>query len=398
MKAVVDRLVDIPDEVRVARCRRLPEYGPRVLFFSGGTACRELSSCLKFATHNSIHLMTPFDSGGSSAILRDAFDMLAVGDLRNRLMALADETELGTPAIARLFSHRLHAADFKVAQAEFASLISGASSLLLAIDMPMRSIVTSQLRWVAERMPADFELRGASVGNLVIVGVYLQNERDISTALYLISKLVIVRGLVRPTTTANLHLRATLSDGQVVVGQHNLGKAGAQGHRITRLELVPTLVSVTTANAVIDPAAAQLVATADVIVYPMGSFFGSVMANLLPRGVGAAIVHRRCPKVYIPNTGEDPEMAGYTLAECVQIIIDHVRRDAGEVAPVSDIVQYVLVDTARCSYCVPVDAHAIAQLGVRVLDMNLASSTAGHALARSLSPERLVDVLISLGS
>jgi CofD-related protein of GAK system len=313
-------------------------------------------------------------------------------------MALADE-ELGTPAIARLFSHRLHATDAEVAQAEFASLISGSNSLLLAIDMPMRSIVTSQLKWFAQRMPADFELRGASVGNLVIVGVYLQNDCDISTALYLISKLVIVRGLVRPTTAANLHLRATLSDGQIVVGQHNLGGVGTHGRRISRLDLVSTLASVTEASAVIDPVAGQLVSTADLIVYPMGSFFGSVLANLLPRGVGAAIVGRKCPKVYIPNTGEDPEMAGYTLAECVQAIVDHVRRDAGS-APVSDIVQYVLIDTARCAYCVPVDAGAISQLGVRVLDINLASDLdrAGHALARSLSPERLVEVLISLGS
>ena len=90
-------------------------------------------------------------------------------------------------------------------------------------------------------------------------------------------------------------------------------------------------------------------------------------------------------------------MAGYTLAECVQAIVDHVRRDAGS-APVSDIVQYVLIDTARCAYCVPVDAGAISQLGVRVLDINLASDRAGHALARYLSPERLVEVLISLGS
>jgi hypothetical protein len=46
-------------------------------------------------THNSIHLISPFDSGGSSAVIREAFDMMAVGDIRNRLMSLADETVHG---------------------------------------------------------------------------------------------------------------------------------------------------------------------------------------------------------------------------------------------------------------------------------------------------------------
>ena len=36
------RAARIPDELRVARCRRAPETGPRILFFSGGSALREL--------------------------------------------------------------------------------------------------------------------------------------------------------------------------------------------------------------------------------------------------------------------------------------------------------------------------------------------------------------------
>ena len=79
----VARTLTCPDMVRVDRCLRLPEYGPKILFFSGGSAIRDLSSVLKNYTHNSVHLITPFDSGGSSAELRRAFDIVSVGDLRN---------------------------------------------------------------------------------------------------------------------------------------------------------------------------------------------------------------------------------------------------------------------------------------------------------------------------
>ena len=67
-----------------------PPLGPRLVFFTGGTALRDLSRELIHYTHNSVHLVTPFDSGGSSAALRRSFAMPAVGDIRNRLLALAD--------------------------------------------------------------------------------------------------------------------------------------------------------------------------------------------------------------------------------------------------------------------------------------------------------------------
>ncbi|MBL0700813.1 MAG: YvcK family protein, partial [Desulfosarcina sp.] len=78
----------LPNSVKLARYTKAPELGPRLLFFSGGSALRHLSSTLTKYTYNSIHLITPFDSGGSSATLRRAFKMLAIGDIRNRLMAL----------------------------------------------------------------------------------------------------------------------------------------------------------------------------------------------------------------------------------------------------------------------------------------------------------------------
>ena len=89
----------MPDPIRISRYRKAPELGPKILFFSGGSALNGLSQELKNYTYNSIHLVTPFDSGGSSAKLRHAFDMPAIGDLRSRMMALADETITGHPEV-----------------------------------------------------------------------------------------------------------------------------------------------------------------------------------------------------------------------------------------------------------------------------------------------------------
>ena len=52
--------------------------------------------------------------------------MLSVGDLRNRLMALADESALGNPAIYRLFSHRFSkTAEPEVLAQRLAAMIEG---------------------------------------------------------------------------------------------------------------------------------------------------------------------------------------------------------------------------------------------------------------------------------
>ncbi len=83
-KIHVSRAVEIPDPLRIGRYRKAPELGPRILFFSGGSALNGLCKALKHYTHNSTHLVTPFDSGGSSAELRNAFNMPSIGDLRSR--------------------------------------------------------------------------------------------------------------------------------------------------------------------------------------------------------------------------------------------------------------------------------------------------------------------------
>ena len=432
MMVSITRTVTIPDPIKVARCRRLPEYGPRILFLSGGSALKDLSNTIKHYTHNSIHLITPFDSGGSSAEIRRAFNMLSVGDLRNRLMALSDDSPLGSHEIINLFSYRLSRHKTLLAQAEFSEILQGSHPLCRAVDLPMRSILTSHLRWFAQRMPEDFDLRGASIGNLIITGCYLEHNRDIVTAIYLIWKLLGVKGKVRPMTGANVHLRARYEDGMEEVGQHLLGKhpeIGIHG-RLTEIDLVASLEEETEFNTTtrqptrtchIDSISADLLASADVLCYAVGSFFGSVLANLLPIGVGRAIVQRQCPKVYIPNTGIDPEMFGYTLSTCVDRIIDMVQTDVrlalgeeGDSDSLNDvsanqIVNFVVVDTTNCEYCIDIDKEQInSKFGsaVVIIDVCLANDAAFEAISASapankckeLDPVKLAEVLLTLGS
>jgi len=389
----IHRRARVPDSRRVERCLRLPEFGPRLFFFSGGSALRETSRVLKRYTHNSIHLITPFDSGGSSAVLRHAFDILGVGDLRNRLMALADESALSEPDVRALFSHRLPVDGApEELRRELDEIIEGAHPLVRAIKTPLRTIILTHLRKFAKKMPVDFDLRGASIGNLILAGGYLVNQRDIEAVLYLFSELVSVRGTVRPTVTDDAHLVALHENGARTVGQHRIGKPGSLANgRIEDLALVRDLEDAEPVELDADAFSLELIGTADLVVFPPGSFFGSVLANLLPRGVGRAVLASACPRVYVPNAGDDPEMRGYSVAECAEKVANFVTRDVGEERPVGEVLDFVVVDSEGLDYGASLDLDELRALGVQVLDTDLADDS-----GKLVDPLKLTRVLLSL--
>lgn len=392
----ITRSVTLPDPIRLARFRKSPELGPRVLFFSGGSALRPLSRELLNYTHNSIHLITPFDSGGSSATLRRHFNMLAVGDLRNRLMALADRSLKGNPPIFELFAYRFpkDAEPFELRD-RLHRLIEGKDPLVGHIDDPMRKLIRSHLRFFLERMPDDFDLRGASIGNLILAGGFFNYKRHIDPVIYLFSKLVEVRGCVRPTTNKDLHLAAELENGEIVVGQHLLtGKEAAPlASPIKRAFLTKSLDSAEPATCDIRGKVKELIHQADLICYPMGSFYSSLVANLLPRGVGQAVSQTDCPKVYIPNSSPDPEQLGMSLYSCVTGLFHYLEQSCSQAQPRDRLLNFLLIDSKRGRYPKPLDLHKIQRYGVEIIDVPLVSEASAPLLDERLVLEHLLSLV-----
>ena len=390
----VTRAVDIPDRTKFSRFAKAPELGPRILMFSGGSALHSLCRQLKTYTHNSIHLITPFDSGGSSAALRQAFAMPAVGDLRQRLIALADETVLGNPEVYRLFDHRLACEnDNDTLRYELTSMASGAHPFILDIPANKRSVIEGRLRSLLLKLPDDFDLRGASVGNLILTGGYLDGDYDLEGTLNLFSELVSARGIVRPVVSDTAHLFAQLEDGRVLSGQHELtGKEvspidspvsrvllSANAHR-----LVPAQVALGESNR-------ALIKSAELICFGPGSFYSSLVANLLPKGVGRAVAANEGPKIFIPNLGIDPEQYGMNFERLLTVLLSYMMQDDGDIVP-ADVLNYVLVDRSHGVYPSPIDEGLLRNLGVELIDIPLVTPQS----APYYDDNKLLQTLLSL--
>ena len=394
MKTVkITRTVTLPDPVRVSRYRKTPELGPRILFFSGGSALAPLSSTLKNFTHNSIHLVTPFDSGGSSAKLRHAFNMPAIGDLRSRMVALADETVTGHPEVYRLFTYRLPTDKTPGALfQQLAGMADGTDPLVMDIANPMRRLIRNLLGYFIDQMPDNFDLAGASIGNLVLTGGYLNNHRHLDPIIFLFSKLVSVQGTVRATVNNNLHLAAELETGEMIVGQHRMTGKEVEPikSRIKRLGLSKALDKYEPAEATIRKKIRKLIHSADLICFPPGSFYSSLLANLLTEGVSTAIAANGNPKVFIPNLGNDPEQIGMSLKDTLNTLLDYLQAGAPD-ATVDLLLNFLLIDRKNGSYSGPIPA-GIRKKGIEVIDTELITPES----APYYDPALLTHALLSL--
>ena len=143
-----------------------------VLVFGGGTGMSCLLKGLKQFPVNITSVVSVCDDGGSTGILRDEFDMLAVGDIRKVLVSLS-QTE---SSIEKLLNYR-----FKT----------------------------------------KGTLNKHTVGNIMLAAV-TEMSGSVQQGIELLSKILNLRGTVMPITESNVVLVGEMEDGSLVEGEHHI--------------------------------------------------------------------------------------------------------------------------------------------------------------------------------
>ncbi|MBO4313722.1 MAG: GAK system CofD-like protein [Desulfovibrio sp.] len=398
---------------------REKDAGPRLVFFSGGTALRDVSRRLPAYTKRSVHLITTFDSGGSTAALRRTFSIPAVGDIRNRMLALADADRV-PQGVFDLFQRRLPCeGDVAEMRRQLLGMANPSHPVWGAMPTDYADVIRPQFEGFLKCMTEAFDPRGASIGNLLLVSGYLRHRRSFGPVLDFYSRLLRVQGTVQPIVDESLHLACELEDGSYVSGQHKFKNLTSAINRLFLTVYEPERGGEAFREAECRPfladAARAHLASADLICFPMGSFYSSILANLLPRGIGRAVASAACPKVFIPNVGDDAELHGLSVAGQVERLLAVLRSDGPEAdasgkcpaaadcapldaMPASAFVGHVLVDSRFGDYGGRFDEDGVerlSRLGIRVADMALFSSGEGRRHDPDLTVRALMSFLPS---
>lgn len=258
------------DLVDIVYKKRYLERGPRIVTIGGGHGLATLLTGLKEYTTNLKAIVTVADSGGSTGRLREEFDVLAPGDIRNCIVALADAPSL----MGELFQFRFD---------------------------------------------KNSELKGHNFGNLFITAM-TQLTGDFKKAVEESSKVLAIRGKVLPSTLNKVNLVAEYEDGTQVVGEAKIPEKEVPIKRVylastatdTSRKIQPTLEAI------------EVIKNAQIIAIGPGSLFTSILPNLVIKEIADAIAKSSALKVYVCNVmTQHGETDNYRASDHLKTLIEH---------------------------------------------------------------------------
>src|SRR5262245_7442722 len=240
--------------------------------FGGGTGLPSLLGGLKrnpWLTVNAV--VTMFDSGGSSGMLRDQLGVLPPGDVLKCACALArNEREARRVLLARLPTLE-HA-----------------------------------------------RLGGHTGGNLLL-SMMQQYSGDFLAAVDGLRGLLDCAGRVWPVSIEQASVCAEYRDGSRTRGEVEGDAAHSAGHGVTRLWLEPEVQ--------ILPGAAEAIARFDAAIIGPGSFYTSLMPIFLVQGAADAVRRLKGPIVLVSNLlTEGRGMKDFTVGTEVRVLTEAIGR------------------------------------------------------------------------
>lgn len=209
-------------------------------------------------------VVTVTDDGGSSGRLREEFQILPPGDIRNCMVALAEDEHL----LTRLFQYRFE---------------------------------------------SEGNLSGHSFGNLFLAAL-AGVTGDFLEAIKVSSEVLAIKGRIFPSTAEDVSLIAELEDGRVTQGETNIvnSRGGIKRLWLSNDECRPL------------PETLDAISNADIVTIGPGSLYTSIIPNLLVGGIVDAMRDSEALKVFICNVMTQPgETDGFDLEDHLRVLFEY---------------------------------------------------------------------------
>jgi uncharacterized cofD-like protein len=239
----------------------------------GGTGLPSLLGGLKRNPWLHVNaVVTMFDNGGSSGLLRDEFGVLPPGDVLKCALALARN--------------------------------EGESRRVLLSRLPT--------------LEQHDRLAGHTGGNLLL-SMMEKFSGDFLAAVDGLRGLLGCKGRVWPVSVEHASLCAEYEDGSQTRGEVEVDAGQWRGHKVKRVWLEPAVS--------IHPAVADAIRGFDAVIIGPGSFFTSLLPPLLVGGVREALAEVRGPIILIANLlTEGRGMTGFTAADAARWVARAINR------------------------------------------------------------------------
>lgn len=319
--------------------KRFLEHGPKIVAVGGGTGLSMLLHGLKEYTSNITAVVTVADDGGSSGRLRQQFDIVAPGDIRNCLVALANEETM----MQQLFQYRFD---------------------------------------------KDTEFSGHSFGNLFITAM-TQLTGDFEKAVKESSKVLSIRGKVLPSTLEKVVLVAEHKNGKVTEGEAKIPKAGLP---IKKIYIRPN-------QAAAAPDAIRAIKEAELIILGPGSLYTSIIPNLLIEEIRGAIAASEVSKIYVCNIMTQPgETDNFKASDHIKELVRHTDPKVLDACILNvGRIPVQLFEKYKRENSIPVyaDVQVIKDMGYGVIEEDLVSA-ADHVRHDSNKLARIFADLLNL--
>jgi len=241
----------------------------KIVCLGGGTGVSVVLSGFKKYPLDLTAIVTMFDSGGSSGKLRKELGILPLGDVRQCLVALSNETNL-----TNLFHYRF----------------------------------------------GKGTLRGHNFGNLLIAAA-AETTGGLNKAIDKISKILNIKGKVVPVTLDRSDIIAILKNGKRIKEEEEiincpyLSKVG-----VKKLFLEPEIKA--------NPKAISAIQNADLIIIAPGKFYTSIIPPFLVKGISAAIRKSQAKKVFVCNLmTQVGNTDGFSVIDFLTILEKYLGKD-----------------------------------------------------------------------
>ena len=243
----------------------------KIVIFGGGSGLSQLLKGIKLFPIDITAVVSVFDNGKSTGMLRKEMHIPAVGDISKVMLSMADTTK----DVQELMNYRF------------------VKSKTLGMH---------------------------SVKNLLLTAL-LDLKGSFADAIPVMEKLLDVKGTVIPITEEDINLIGITQSGKEIVGEAEITKCAS---KIVDIKYDKDIT--------INPKVIKAIEEADLIIFSAGSLLTSITPHLIDKNFVKKINKAKAKKMYICNLFTQPgETDGFSVADHIYYLEKYLGKDALDV-------------------------------------------------------------------